>query len=41
MGWNGRNQNQLMNPGVYPYVIHYEVHGAERKQKFGDLTLVR
>lgn len=40
-GWNGKYQDVNMNPGVYPYVIKYELHNAERKVKSGDITLVR
>ncbi len=40
-GWNGKSQEQIMIPGVYPYVLQYQVHGGERKVKAGDVTLVK
>jgi gliding motility-associated-like protein len=40
-GWNGKYKDQAMNPGVYPYLIQYQVHGGEKKVKAGDVTLVR
>lgn len=40
-GWNGKCQDVNLNPGVYPFVIHYALHGSERKLKTGDITLVR
>ena len=40
-GWNGKYQDQNINPGVYPYVVQYQIHGSERKVKAGDVTLVR
>jgi gliding motility-associated-like protein len=40
-GWNGKYKEQNMNPGVYPYVVQYELHGGERKVMAGDVTLVR
>ena len=30
-----------LNPGVYPFVIQYELHGAGKKVKAGEITLVR
>ncbi len=40
-GWDGRSGNQMMIPGVYPYVIEYEVHSQGRRFKTGELTLTR
>jgi gliding motility-associated-like protein len=40
-GWDGRSNNQMMIPGVYPYVIEYEVHSQGRRFKTGELTLTR
>ncbi|MEP7195116.1 MAG: gliding motility-associated C-terminal domain-containing protein [Saprospiraceae bacterium] len=40
-GWNGKYKELLVNPGVYPYVIQYQIHGSERKLKSGDVTLVK
>jgi gliding motility-associated-like protein len=40
-GWDGRSNNQMMIPGVYPYVIEYEVHSQGRRFKTGEITLTR
>ena len=40
-GWNGKYQDVNLNPGVYPFVIEYELHGAGKKVKAGEITLVR
>jgi gliding motility-associated-like protein len=40
-GWDGKSQNIQMNPGVYPYLLQYQIHGSERKLKAGELTLIR
>lgn len=40
-GWNGKYNGETLNPGVYPYLIQYELHGAGRKVKAGEITLVR
>lgn len=40
-GWNGKYQEVNMNPGVYPYLIQYELHNVGKKIKAGEITLVR
>jgi gliding motility-associated-like protein len=41
MGWNGKHENEYLNPGVYPYVLQFELHGSGRKVKSGDVTIIR
>jgi gliding motility-associated-like protein len=40
-GWDGRQQDEYLNPGVYPYVLQYELHGTGNKVKSGDVTIIR
>lgn len=40
-GWNGRAENQNMDPGVYVYVAEIEFIDGEIFQYAGDVTLVK
>ena len=40
-GWNGDNDNQRLNPGVFIYVIEIEWKNGEIEKRFGDITLIR
>jgi gliding motility-associated-like protein len=40
-GWNGDNNNEHMNPGVFVYVIEVEWKNGETEKRFGDITLIR
>ncbi|MBK6698624.1 MAG: gliding motility-associated C-terminal domain-containing protein [Saprospiraceae bacterium] len=41
LGWNGKQNGVILNPGVYIYVMEYELHNTDRKVKGGDVTLIR
>ena len=41
LGWNGKHNGVILNPGVYIYVMEYELHNTDRKVKGGDVTLIR
>jgi gliding motility-associated-like protein len=41
IGWNGKQGEVQMRPGVYPYVVEYELHNNVRKVKSGDVTLIK
>ena len=40
-GWDGRVNNQVMNPGVYVYVVDVSFRDGARIQYRGDVTLLR
>ncbi|MBK8449261.1 MAG: gliding motility-associated C-terminal domain-containing protein [Saprospiraceae bacterium] len=40
-GWNGKFEEISMPPGVYPFVIQYQLHNEEKKIKAGELTLIK
>jgi gliding motility-associated-like protein len=40
-GWDGKQNDVQMIPGVYPYVVEYELHGNVKKVKGGEVTLIK
>ena len=40
-GWNGKYNIENVNPGVFSYVIQYQLPGGERKIRSGDVTLIK
>ena len=41
IGWNGMHHDQNCNPGVYPYLLQYEIHGLGMNVKAGEVTLIK
>jgi gliding motility-associated-like protein len=41
IGWNGKQDEVHMMPGVYPYVVEYELYDSGKKVKGGEVTLVK
>lgn len=41
LGWNGKQNGVILNPGVYVYVMEYKLHNTDRKVKGGGVTLIR
>ena len=40
--WNGkRQQGEVLQDGVYPYVLEYKFKFSERKIKYGTITIIR
>lgn len=40
-GWNGEFNGQLVQPGVYVFIIKYTLGNGESKSKSGSITVVR
>lgn len=40
-GWNGRNQNQAMNPGVFIYTVEWTDTEGDKHLEYGDVSLLR
>ena len=41
MGWDGRFNNNYVQPGVYVYSILLTFIDGQTKQLYGDLTIVK
>ncbi len=41
LGWDGTHRGRRLNPGVYVYQVSLALEGGERRQRSGDILVVR